>query len=65
MKSMAGSDLPLGDPVAGPWLPPLHAIAVVVCRLVRFDKPGTGLSDPVAEPPTLDERVAWPGLARG
>lgn len=29
-----------------------------VCRLVRFDKPGTGLSDPVAEPPTLDERVA-------
>ena len=28
------------------------------CRLVRFDKPGTGLSDPVAEPPTLDERVA-------
>jgi pimeloyl-ACP methyl ester carboxylesterase len=29
-----------------------------LCRLVRFDKPGTGLSDPVAEPPTLDERVA-------
>jgi pimeloyl-ACP methyl ester carboxylesterase/DNA-binding CsgD family transcriptional regulator len=28
------------------------------CRLVRFDKRGTGLSDPVAEPPTLDERVA-------
>jgi len=28
------------------------------CRLVRFDKPGTGLSDPVAEPPTLDQRVA-------
>jgi pimeloyl-ACP methyl ester carboxylesterase len=28
------------------------------CRLVRFDKPGTGLSDPVAEPPTLDERMA-------
>src|SRR5271156_1483167 len=27
------------------------------CRLVRFDKRGTGLSDPVAEPPTLDERV--------
>ena len=28
------------------------------CRLVRFDKPGTGLSDPVAEPPTLCQRVA-------
>ena len=28
------------------------------CRLVRFDKPGTGLSDPVAEPPALDQRVA-------
>ena len=28
------------------------------CRLVRFDKPGTGLSDPVGEPPTLDQRVA-------
>jgi pimeloyl-ACP methyl ester carboxylesterase/DNA-binding CsgD family transcriptional regulator len=28
------------------------------CRLVRFDKPGTGLSDPVANPPTLDQRVA-------
>jgi pimeloyl-ACP methyl ester carboxylesterase len=27
------------------------------CRLVRFDKRGTGLSDPVAEPPTLDQRV--------
>ena len=27
-------------------------------RLVRFDKRGTGLSDPVAEPPTLDQRVA-------
>jgi pimeloyl-ACP methyl ester carboxylesterase/DNA-binding CsgD family transcriptional regulator len=28
------------------------------CRLVRFDKRGTGLSDPVSEPPTLDQRVA-------
>jgi len=28
------------------------------CRLVRFDKRGTGLSDPVAEPPELDQRVA-------
>ena len=25
---------------------------------MRFDKRGTGLSDPVAEPPTLDQRVA-------
>ena len=29
-----------------------------LCRLVRFDKRGTGLSDPVAAPPTLDQRVA-------
>jgi pimeloyl-ACP methyl ester carboxylesterase/DNA-binding CsgD family transcriptional regulator len=28
------------------------------CRVVRFDKRGTGLSDPAAEPPTLDQRVA-------
>jgi pimeloyl-ACP methyl ester carboxylesterase len=28
------------------------------CRLVRFDKRGTGLSDPVAEPPGLDQRLA-------
>ncbi len=28
------------------------------CRLVRFDKRGTGLSDPVTEPPTLDQRIA-------
>jgi pimeloyl-ACP methyl ester carboxylesterase/DNA-binding CsgD family transcriptional regulator len=28
------------------------------CRLVRFDKRGTGLSDPVAEPPTLQQRMA-------
>jgi pimeloyl-ACP methyl ester carboxylesterase/DNA-binding CsgD family transcriptional regulator len=28
------------------------------CRLVRFDKRGTGLSDPVTEPPTLDQRMA-------
>ena len=28
------------------------------CRVVRFDKRGTGLSDPVTEPPALDERVA-------
>jgi pimeloyl-ACP methyl ester carboxylesterase/DNA-binding CsgD family transcriptional regulator len=28
------------------------------CRLVRFDKRGTGLSDPAAEPPGLAERLA-------
>ena len=28
------------------------------CRLVRFDKRGTGLSDPVAERQTLDHRMA-------
>jgi pimeloyl-ACP methyl ester carboxylesterase/DNA-binding CsgD family transcriptional regulator len=28
------------------------------CRLVRFDKRGTGLSDPVGEPPALDQRMA-------
>jgi pimeloyl-ACP methyl ester carboxylesterase/DNA-binding CsgD family transcriptional regulator len=28
------------------------------CRLVRFDKRGTGLSDPADGPPTLDQRVA-------
>jgi pimeloyl-ACP methyl ester carboxylesterase/DNA-binding CsgD family transcriptional regulator len=28
------------------------------CRLVRFDKRGTGLSDPVAEPATLEQRMA-------
>jgi pimeloyl-ACP methyl ester carboxylesterase/DNA-binding CsgD family transcriptional regulator len=28
------------------------------CRLVRFDKLGTGLSDPIAEPPGLDQRLA-------
>jgi pimeloyl-ACP methyl ester carboxylesterase/DNA-binding CsgD family transcriptional regulator len=28
------------------------------CRLVRFDKRGTGLSDPVAEPAGLDQRLA-------
>ena len=27
------------------------------CRLILFDKRGTGLSDPVAEPPTLEDRM--------
>ena len=27
------------------------------CRLVMFDKPGTGLSDPVAGPPSAEQRV--------
>src|SRR3989454_5784855 len=26
-------------------------------RLILFDKPGTGLSDPVSEAPTLEERI--------
>jgi hypothetical protein len=36
------------------------------CRLVRFDKPGTGLSDPVAGPPTLAPAapVSYPSGAR-
>lgn len=28
------------------------------CRLVRYDKLGTGLSDPTSEPPTTEDRVA-------
>lgn len=28
------------------------------CRVIRFDKRGTGLSDPVPEPPSLDQRMA-------
>ena len=27
------------------------------CRLIMFDKPGTGLSDPVAGPPSVEQRV--------
>ena len=27
------------------------------CRLVMFDKPGTGLSDPVSGPPSAEQRV--------
>jgi class 3 adenylate cyclase len=27
------------------------------CRLILFDKPGTGLSDPVAGPPSLEQRL--------
>ena len=27
------------------------------CRLVMFDKPGTGLSDPVAGPPSAEQRT--------
>ena len=27
------------------------------CRLIVFDKRGTGMSDPVAEPPSMDERM--------
>lgn len=28
------------------------------CRLILYDKPGTGLSDPIAHVPTLEERIA-------
>lgn len=42
------------------------------CRLIRFDKRGTGLSDPVSELPDLDQRLAdlvavmdAAGVARG
>jgi pimeloyl-ACP methyl ester carboxylesterase/DNA-binding CsgD family transcriptional regulator len=28
-----------------------------VCRVIRFDKRGTGLSDPTVTPPSIDERV--------
>src|SRR5688572_10833976 len=27
------------------------------CRLILFDKPGTGQSDPIAGPPTAEQRV--------
>ena len=27
------------------------------CRLVMFDKPGTGLSDPVSGPPSAEQRA--------
>lgn len=41
-------------PVWGPWLEALSRHH----RLLRFDAQGTGLSDPAATPPTLDDLVA-------
>src|SRR3954467_14327544 len=41
------------DPAASAMLRRLASF----CRLVMFDKPGTGLSDPVAGPPSLEQRV--------
>jgi class 3 adenylate cyclase len=46
-------DLMWADPYATSFLRRLAGIG----RLLLFDKPGTGLSDPVIGPPTLSERV--------
>lgn len=46
-------DLLWGDPSCTDFLRRLGSMG----RLLLFDKPGTGLSDPVVGPPTLDERV--------
>src|ERR687886_2730521 len=42
-----------GDPAASALFRRLTSFA----RLILFDKPGTGLSDPVAGPPSLEQRV--------
>jgi class 3 adenylate cyclase len=42
-----------GDPAASALLRRLTSFS----RLVLFDKPGTGLSDPVAGPPSLEQRL--------
>ncbi|MDX6644250.1 MAG: hypothetical protein QOD76_2212 [Solirubrobacteraceae bacterium] len=41
------------DPAASAMLRRLTSFS----RLVLFDKPGTGLSDPVAGPPSLEQRL--------
>src|SRR3954469_4624911 len=41
------------DPAASAMLRRLASF----CRLVMFDKPGTGLWDPVAGPPSLEQRA--------
>src|SRR5947209_8055320 len=41
------------DPAASAVLPRLTSFS----RLIMLDKPGTGLSDPVAGPPSLEQRV--------
>jgi len=50
---MSHIDLLWGDPHGASWLRRLGAAG----RVILFDKPGTGLSDPVTGDPTLDERV--------
>jgi class 3 adenylate cyclase/pimeloyl-ACP methyl ester carboxylesterase len=47
-------DLQWGSPGASRWLARLTSFA----RLIMYDKPGTGLSDPIGHLPTLEERVA-------
>jgi class 3 adenylate cyclase/pimeloyl-ACP methyl ester carboxylesterase len=47
-------DLQWGSPGASRWLDRLASFA----RLIIYDKPGTGLSDPINHLPTLEERVA-------
>src|SRR6059058_1825016 len=42
-----------GDPAASAFFRRLTSFS----RLVLFDKPGTGLSDPVAGPPSLEQRL--------
>jgi class 3 adenylate cyclase/pimeloyl-ACP methyl ester carboxylesterase len=42
-----------GDPAASAFLRRLTSFS----RLVLFDKPGTGLSDPVSGPPSLEQRL--------
>jgi pimeloyl-ACP methyl ester carboxylesterase len=46
-------DLVWSDPFLGSFICRVASFT----RLVIFDKPGTGASDPVAGPPTLEERV--------
>lgn len=46
-------DLFKGDPGCDAWVRRLARLG----RVILFDKPGTGLSDPLAAMPTVDERV--------
>ncbi|MGH9275186.1 MAG: adenylate/guanylate cyclase domain-containing protein [Acidimicrobiales bacterium] len=50
---MSHIDLLWGDPHAASWLRKLGA----ACRVILFDKPGTGLSDPVTGATTVAERA--------
>src|SRR5437899_10069831 len=47
-------DLQWTDPNLTRWLARLASFA----RLILYDKPGTGLSDPIPQLPTLEERCA-------